>query len=130
MSHRIEACHLEPDRPAGTARTPGRARTSGTARAAGASGPAGVGSQSAWFVDNAWSNQVGFGGRATETLVTLDLPAGKYALDASIFGSNNDSDTQSYSCTLHSPATIFASGGNGGGFVSISDGFAPAPATD
>jgi hypothetical protein len=62
--------------------------------------------------------------------VTLDLPAGKYALDASIFGENNDSDTQPYTCTLHSPATIFASGGNGGGFVSINDGFAPSPASD
>jgi len=90
----------------------------------GQQGTAGVGSLSAWYVDNVYEEQVGYPNRGTETTVSLDLPAGKYALDGSIFGDSDDGDPQNWSCTLISPAVINSSGGNGASFPSISSGFA------
>src|SRR5262245_14740540 len=84
-----------------------------------------AGTQPAWYLDLDHNNQVGHLGRATETMVTLDLPAGKYALEGSAFGHSTDDDPQAFSCTLVSPATIFSTGGNGGGTVTDPHTFAP-----
>lgn len=46
---------------------------------------------------------IGGSGRETKTVATLDLPAGRYAVNAAIDLHNSDSDDQEYECSLVGP---------------------------
>ena len=77
----------------------------------GDKGDAGVASLPAWYADADNNNQIGHLGRFTETVASLALPAGKYAVEARMSFRNTDGDIQTNSCSLLG-ATFTSQGGS------------------
>jgi len=72
----------------------------GSAGAAGPQGPAGPATAASYYVNPFSRLGIGNTGRETVTVVTMDLPAGRWALEATMQASNGDGDIQNNTCRL------------------------------
>ena len=89
-----------PAGPAGPAGPQGEQGIQGPKGETGPQGPAGPATLPLYHAAQITATAIGSGGRATETMATIDLPAGRFAVEANMELHNNDGDVQSWSCRL------------------------------
>ena len=84
----------------GPAGPTGATGPAGSVGAAGPQGPAGPATAGAYRANPFRQLGIGNSGRQTVTVATMDLPAGRWALEATMEASNSDGDIQDNACRL------------------------------